>query len=122
MNVGNFTTAGNSNVYYAYALAIHEPAGEDFIKFTLRWTFTGSLVLKNYNKFNAAISYKYIDDHPANENNSIFAGWYLVADLNMSYNFSKRLTAGVSVQNLFNLAWNETQFATKSRLRNEQIR
>ncbi len=110
-----------SNVNYAYARAINEAAGEDFIPLAPRWTSTGSLVLKNYNKFNAAISYKYIDDRPANEDNSIVAEGYFVADMNVSYNFSKRLTAGVAIQNLFNVAWNETQFATQSRLRNEQL-
>ncbi|MEZ4686813.1 MAG: hypothetical protein R3B47_12330 [Bacteroidia bacterium] len=31
----------------------------------------------------------------------------------------KRVDLGVDIQNLFNVAWNETQFATESRLRNE---
>jgi hypothetical protein len=32
---------------------------------------------------------------------------------------TESLRLGMAVQNLFNLAWNETQFATESRLANE---
>lgn len=57
-------------------------------------------------------------DRPANEDNSIVAKGYFVSDINLNYHL-KNTTIGVSVENLFNVAWNETQFATESRLQNE---
>ncbi len=55
---------------------------------------------------------------PANEDNSIIAKGYIVSDLNINYEY-KSVTFGVSVENIFNTKWNETQFATESRLQNE---
>jgi outer membrane receptor protein involved in Fe transport len=59
-----------------------------------------------------------MDDRPANEDNSIVARGYFVADCNLNYTY-KKLVFGISIQNLFNTKWNETQFATESRLFNE---
>ncbi|MDP5077923.1 MAG: TonB-dependent receptor, partial [Nonlabens sp.] len=109
----------NANLNYAHARAINEVDGEDFIPLAPKWTSNGSLVLKDYKGFNASMGYKYIADRPANEDNSIIAEGYFVADLNVSYDITKRLRAGIIVQNLFDVAWNETQFATESRLANE---
>ena len=36
----------------------------------------------------------------------------------MNYQY-KKINFGVSVENIFNTEWNETQFATESRLQNE---
>ena len=59
-----------------------------------------------------------MDDRPANEDNSIVAEGYTVVDLNLGYKW-RRFDFGVQVQNLFDTEWNETQFATESRLQNE---
>ncbi len=39
-------------------------------------------------------------------------------DLNLGYEL-KNLNFGIQIQNLFDTDWNETQFATESRLQNE---
>jgi outer membrane receptor protein involved in Fe transport len=57
-------------------------------------------------------------DRPANEDYSIVAKGYFVNDLQASY-AKRNYTLGLSVQNLFNVRWKETQFATESRLRGE---
>jgi outer membrane receptor protein involved in Fe transport len=59
-----------------------------------------------------------LGDRPANEDNSIVAKGYFVSDLNINYDL-KNITFGIAVENIFNVAWNETQFATESRLQNE---
>ena len=38
--------------------------------------------------------------------------------MNLGYEW-KKLSFGIQVQNLFDTEWNETQFATESRLQNE---
>lgn len=55
---------------------------------------------------------------PANEDNSIVAKGYFVTDLQANY-IRKNYVLGLSVQNLFNTRWKETQFATESRLNGE---
>jgi len=59
-----------------------------------------------------------LGDRPANEDNSIVAEGYFVTDANISYKINN-ITLGVSLENIFDVAWNETQFATESRLQNE---
>jgi outer membrane receptor protein involved in Fe transport len=54
----------------------------------------------------------------ANEDNSLVAKGYFVTDLNLNYDY-KSLSFGISVENIFDTEWNETQFATESRLQNE---
>ncbi len=62
--------------------------------------------------------YRYLKSRPANEDNSIVAKGYFISDLTVNYDF-KNLSVGISAENIFNTAWNETQFATESRLQNE---
>jgi outer membrane receptor protein involved in Fe transport len=59
-------------------------------------------------------------DRPANETNSVVAKGYFVTDAMMSYE-TKRLEVGLSVQNLFDVRWKETQFDTESKLRDETM-
>ncbi len=55
---------------------------------------------------------------PANEDNSVVAKGYFVADAAINYT-KKRWEAGLAIQNLFDTKWKETQFETESRLQNE---
>ena len=68
--------------------------------------------------FFGGINYRFIGDRPANENYSITAEGYFVTDLNVNYTY-KNMVFGIIVENLFDTQWNETQFATESRLFNE---
>ncbi|MGJ8684752.1 MAG: TonB-dependent receptor [Nonlabens sp.] len=109
----------DTNLNYAHARAIDEPSGEDYIPLAPEWTSTGGISLKDYKGWNASMRYRYIADRAANEDNSIIAEGYFVNELNLNYDFSKKLNVGFSIENLFNVEWNETQFATESRLQNE---
>jgi len=64
------------------------------------------------------VRYKYIEDRPANEDNSIVAEGYFLLDLAASLK-KGNLTFGLSINNLLNSEWNEAQFATRSRLFDE---
>lgn len=109
----------DGNLNYAHARAVNEPDGADLIPLAPEFTSTGGLSLKDWNGFNAGIRYRYIGDRPANEDNSIVAEGYFVSDLNVNYDLTANWRLGVAVQNLFDVEWNETQFATESRLQNE---
>lgn len=108
----------NADFNYAVPRSIDDPEGENLIPLAPTFTSTGGL---NFRKkgFVAAISYRWLQDRTANEDNSIVAEGYFITDMNASYEW-KKLTLGFSIENLFNQEWNETQFATESRLDFEQ--
>jgi Outer membrane receptor proteins, mostly Fe transport len=96
-----------------------EAKGEDYIPLAPDFTMVGGVTLGNNNEgFSGGISYRYVDDRPANEDNSIVAEGYFVTDATLNYSL-KNWTFGLIVENLFDTEWNETQFATESRLFNE---
>ena len=103
---------------YTLARSIEAEEGERFIPLAPDLTITGGISLQLDNGFSGGVSYRYIKDRPATEDNSIIAEGYFLTDLNMSYQF-KKITFGLVIENLFNQEWNEAQFATTSRLRDE---
>lgn len=107
----------NGDFNYAYARSIEEPEGADLIPLAPVVTFSGGLTFQKKN-ITAGLKIRHLQDRAANEDNSIVAEGYTITDFNASYTF-KKVELGVFVENLFNQSWNETQFATESRLFNE---
>ena len=98
--------------------AIGEAKGADYLPLAPIFTSIGGLSLYNKTGFNGSLRYRYMANRPANEDNSIVAKGYFVTDLQLNY-AQKRYNIGLSIYNLFNQKWKETQFATESRLKNE---
>lgn len=93
-------------------------AGKNYLPLAPTFTTVGGLSLQSPSGFSGSIRYRYIANRPANEDNSIVAKGYFVNDLQLNYTKGK-YNMGVSIQNLFDIRWKETQFATESRLQNE---
>tara|TARA_R110002049_G_scaffold309289_2_gene520261 strand:- start:43357 stop:45588 length:2232 start_codon:yes stop_codon:yes gene_type:complete len=110
----------NGDVNYSHARSPEETSGQDYVPLAPDLTSTGGISFRDLAGFTGGINYRYIDDRPANEDNSIVANGYFVTDFNVNYNL-KNWTFGVIVENLFDTEWNETQFATESRLFNEPV-
>ena len=108
----------NLDLNYTYARAIDEEEGSDFIPLAPDWTLVSGLNYESAFGLYGSANLRFLDDRPANEDNSIVAEGYTVVDLNLGYKW-RRFDFGVQVQNLFDTEWNETQFATESRLQNE---
>ncbi len=108
----------NTDVSYSKAESIEAEEGNNFIPLAPELVAAGGLSYRNPGGLNAAIRYRYIKDRPANEDNSIVAQGYFLIDANAVYHF-KRLSIGVSFENLLDVDWNEAQFATESRLQTE---
>ncbi|MBU3024432.1 TonB-dependent receptor [Zobellia galactanivorans] len=108
----------NGDINYTYARSSEDPSGQDYIPLAPDLTSSAGLSFSNINNFSGGINYKFVKDRPANEDNSIVAEGYFVTDLNINYSI-KNWTLGIIVENLFDTEWNETQFATESRLFNE---
>tara|TARA_B100001146_G_scaffold221442_1_gene231855 strand:- start:13697 stop:15985 length:2289 start_codon:yes stop_codon:yes gene_type:complete len=107
-----------SDVNYTYARSTEEPEGQDYIPLAPKFTSSGGLSVDNLEGFSGTLGYRWLGDRAANEDNSIVAEGYFVTDFNVNYSI-KNWTLGVIVENLFDVDWNETQFATESRLFNE---
>ena len=105
----------DGDLNYADARAIGEEEGENYIPLAPRLTSMGGLSYKG-DLFKAAVRARYIQDRPANEDNSVVALGYTVVDANASYTY-RDLTLGLSLENLFDVDWNEAQFDTESRIR-----
>ncbi len=83
---------------------------------------TSSFGLSYHNKkgINGSLRGRYMGNRPANEDNSTIAKGYFINDLNLNYSHNK-YNIGLSIQNLFNVKWKETQFLTESKLINEKM-
>lgn len=108
----------NSDINYTYARSTEEPEGQNYIPLAPDLTSTGGVSVTNYKGFSSSLNYRFLKSRPANEDNSIVAKGYCIADFNMNYQY-KRMNYGIVIENLFNTKWNETQFATESQLQNE---
>jgi outer membrane cobalamin receptor len=108
----------NLDANYTYARAIDENPGENFIPLAPDLTIVGGLQVVHPSGIYGSAQVRYLKNRPANEDNSIVAEGYAVVDLNAGFRF-KRFDIGFQINNLLNTEWNETQFATESRLRNE---
>ncbi|MVT10476.1 TonB-dependent receptor [Chitinophaga tropicalis] len=108
----------NGDLTYTHARANDAAKGENYIPLAPKITATGGISIKHPSGVSAGINSRYLGHRPANEDNSIVAKGYCVTDANVNYQWD-HLSIGLITENIFNTAWNETQFATESRLKNE---
>jgi hypothetical protein len=92
-----------------------EPEGADYIPLAPIITTIGGLSVKHKSGLSGSLRYRYMGDRAANETNSVVAKGYFLSDLIVNYTKTK-WEVGLSVENLFNINWNEAQFDTESRL------
>jgi len=82
------------------------------------FTSTGGFTVKSKIGLNGSLRYRYMYDRPANENKTVIAKGYFINDVVLSF-AKRRYEVSMTVQNIFNEKWKETQFDTESRLQNE---
>jgi outer membrane receptor protein involved in Fe transport len=92
--------------------------GQNYLPLAPVFTSTGGLSLQTQRGFSGSLRYRHMADRPANEDNTVVAKGYFIADLQANYT-RKNYTLGLTVQNLLNSRWKETQFDTESRLKGE---
>ncbi len=100
--------------------SIDEETGNNYIPLAPVFTSTGGLTYRIMEGLNGSLRYRYMGDRPANEDNSIVARGYFIADAQLNYT-KKKYNLGLSIINLFNTKWKETQFATESLLKGEAV-
>lgn len=109
----------DGDINYSYARSIKDPEGENFIPLAPDLTSSGGLSFRFDSGLSGGIRYRFVDDRPANEDGSITAAGYFVTDANINFEW-KNLGFSLIAENIFDVDWNETQFATESRLAFEQ--
>jgi outer membrane cobalamin receptor len=98
--------------------AIGVPKEESNLPLAPRFTSVGGLTYRKQYGWNGSLRYRYMADRPANENNTVVAKGYFVVDAAANYS-TKKMELGLSIQNVFNTKWKETQFDTESQLKTE---
>ena len=99
---------------------LNVPITENAIPLAPKRVSTGGITYRKERGFNGSLRYRYMGNRPANEDNSVVAKGYLVWDSTLNYT-TKKWEIGLSVQNIFNVKWKETQFDTESRLYHEPL-
>jgi len=96
----------------------NEAKGANYIPLAPRLTSVFNVNWNNKQGFFSQLEVRHIADRPANEDNSIVASGYSIVNSNFGIK-NKKSSYGIQLFNLLNSEWNETQFATESRLLNE---
>ena len=106
------------NVNMSKPKSLEALSGENYIPLAPRFVSSGGISYKNSTGWNGSLSYRWMGDRPANEDNSVVAKGYFICDALINYS-TKKWELGASIQNIFNKKWKETQFDTESLLANE---
>ena len=109
---------GDLNLNFARPRSLDDPKGLDYLPTAPTFTSTGGLYARFKNGINGGVSYRYLHDRPANGDYSLTAKGYFLADLTANYT-KKKYEVGISVENLLNQKWYESQIEYVSRLRHE---
>ncbi|MBD2767297.1 TonB-dependent receptor [Hymenobacter sp. BT664] len=108
----------DTDLNYNYGRQTEAPAPANYIPLAPTFTTIGGLTYKQPNGLSASLRYRHIDSRPANDDGSIRARGYFLVDAVAAYT-QPRFQVGATVENLFNVQWNQAQFATQSRLPTE---
>ncbi len=109
----------DADLNYARGRSLDDLKGENYIPLAPVWSSTGGVTLMLTGGLNGSLRYRWLGNRAANEDYSLTANGYFINDLVINYT-SKKYEVGLTVNNLFNVKWRETQFETLTRLRNEQ--
>lgn len=106
------------DVSLANPRALGVDKADSYLPLAPRFTSVGGLTYRKEQGWNGSLRYRFMDNRPANEDNSVIAKGYFVVDAAINYT-KKKWEAGLSIQNLLNTKWKETQFDTESQLKTE---
>ena len=97
---------------------VDEPSDVNEIPLAPRMTSTGGLTAAHPSGFGANLRYRHVGDRPANEDSSVTAEGHTLVNIGFSYTLGP-FKYFATVENLFDVDWNEAQFDTESRLVDE---
>ena len=103
---------------YAHGRSANDPKGQNYIPLAPVWTSTGGITYSKQTGLNGSLRYRYMGDRPANASYSLTAVGYFVTDFVLNYT-KKNYEIGITINNVLNTKWKETQFDTITRLKGE---
>ncbi|MDQ6608287.1 MAG: TonB-dependent receptor [Bacteroidota bacterium] len=109
---------GDLNLDFARPRSVDDPKGQDYLPTAPTFTSTAGLYLRFKNGFNGGMSYRYLHDRSANGDYSLTAKGYFLTDLTANYT-KKKYEVGISIENLLDVKWYESQIEYESRLKYE---
>lgn len=110
--------AADTDVSLSRGVFPDEPEGANAIPLAPHLTTTGGITAIRPSGLRGGLRYRAVGDRPANEDGSVRAKGYLMLDAHIEVPI-RRVSVRLSLENLTNTEWNEAQFDTESRLRNE---
>jgi outer membrane receptor protein involved in Fe transport len=108
----------NSDVNICRPRLRNAEAGKDYIPLAPSFSGTAGITCQVQDRFYASLCSRFTGDRAANEENSVTAEGHFIFDTVFRYE-TGRVTFSIMMQNVFNSEWNEAQFDTESRLRDE---
>jgi outer membrane cobalamin receptor len=108
----------DADVNYAHGRSLDDPKGENYIPLAPVWSSTGGITYIFKDGFNGSLRYRWLGDRAANEDYSLKAEGYIINDLVLNYT-KKKYEIGLTINNLFNVKWKETQFETITQLKGQ---
>jgi hypothetical protein len=103
---------------YAHGRSLDAVAGQNYIPLAPVFSSTAGITYINKNGLNGSLRYRYLGDRPANKVYSLTAQGYFINDLVLNYT-RRKYEVGLTINNLFNVKWKETQFDTVTRSQKE---
>lgn len=100
--------------------SVDNPESQSFIPLAPTFTSLGSLNFESRKGISGHVGYRFLDDRPANEDNSLTAEGYFLLDVALRYKVGA-FDLGLTIENLLNREWREAQFETESRLAGEAM-
>lgn len=107
------------DINYNHARLTDAPKGENYIPLAPAFTSAGGVTYTSNLGWYGSLRYKHIRSRAANENYSITAKGFFIVDAVGGYKF-KKMELGCAIENVLNSEWNQAQFDTESRMKQEQ--
>jgi hypothetical protein len=108
----------DADLNYAHGRSVDDPAGENYIPLAPVWSSTGGVTYQSKIGINGSLRYRYLGNRAANEDYSLTAKGYFINDLVLNYTRPK-YEVGLTINNIFNVKWKETQFEAVTRLKGQ---
>jgi hypothetical protein len=106
------------DINFCKARDVQAQKGHAYLPLSVPLYSATGLYVKLSGGLNGGLSFRYMQNRPANEDNSLVAQGYFLTDLAASYT-KRKFEVGFEIQNLFNTKWRDAQYEVVSRLRNE---
>lgn len=108
----------DADVNFTLPRLLDVPATENRIPLAPTFSSTGGLTFTPTGPLKGSLRYRWLGQRPADEAYALAASGYFLLDAQAAYRY-RFFEFSLAVTNLLNQEWNETQFATTSRLKGE---